>query len=93
MANSFITPTWVVKEVSRIALNNLKFGMNVDRAYSSDFRAGGAKVGASFNLRLPQYRASLQGGMSYGDGYTASGEAGTKSACFAIDSPQALRFC
>jgi hypothetical protein len=52
--NSFATPLWVVKEVSRLAINNLKFGANVTRKYSSDFRAGGAKVGAQFNLRLPQ---------------------------------------
>lgn len=61
MANSFITPTWVVKDVSRIAINTLKFGFNVDRAYSSDFKAGGAKVGASFNLRLPQRFRTTKG--------------------------------
>lgn len=59
--NSFITPTWVVKEVSRLAINQLKFGMNVTRAYSSDFKAGGAKVGASFNLRLPQRFQATKG--------------------------------
>src|SRR5690349_10241112 len=59
--NSFITPTWVVKDVSRIAMNSLKFGANVDRAYSSDFRAGGAKVGSSFNLRLPQRFRTTKG--------------------------------
>lgn len=51
--NSFATPSWVVKEVSRYAINNLQFGMNCKRAYSSDFKAGGAKVGSQFSLRLP----------------------------------------
>lgn len=59
--NSFITPTWVVKDVSRIAINTLKFGFNVTRAYSADFKAGGAKVGASFNLRLPQRFKTTKG--------------------------------
>jgi hypothetical protein len=59
--NSFATPTWVVKEVSRLAINSLKFGANVTRKYSSDFRAGGAKVGAQFNLRLPQRFQTTKG--------------------------------
>jgi hypothetical protein len=59
--NSFATPLWVVKEVSRLAINNLKFGANVTRKYSSDFRAGGAKVGAQFNLRLPQRFQTTKG--------------------------------
>jgi len=59
--NSFVTPTWVVKEVSRIAQNSLKFGANVTRKYSSDFKAGGAKVGSGFSLRLPQRFATTKG--------------------------------
>ncbi len=59
--NSFVTPTWVVKEVSRIAQNSLKFGANVTRKYSSDFKAGGAKVGSGFSLRLPQRYATTKG--------------------------------
>lgn len=60
-ANSFRTPAWVVKEVSRIAQNSLKFGANVTRKYSSDFKAGGAKVGSGFSLRLPQRYATTKG--------------------------------
>ena len=59
--NSFATPTWVVKEVSRIGQNSLKFGANVMRKYSSDFKAGGAKVGSGFSLRLPQRYATTKG--------------------------------
>jgi hypothetical protein len=51
--NTFATPTWVVKETSRSAINSLKFGANVTRKYSPDFKAGGAKVGSGFSLRLP----------------------------------------
>lgn len=60
-ANTFRTPTWVVKEVSRIAQNSLKFGANVTRKYSPDFKAGGAKVGSGFSLRLPQRYATTKG--------------------------------
>jgi hypothetical protein len=60
-SNSFVTPTWVVKEVARLAINNIKFAKNVKRAYSDDFKAGGAKVGASFNLRLPQRFQTTKG--------------------------------
>jgi hypothetical protein len=59
--NAFITQSWVVKDVSRIAINKLRFGANVDRAYSSDFKAGGAKVGSQFSLRLPQRFATTKG--------------------------------
>ena len=34
--NSFRTPTWVVKEVSRIGQNSLKFGANVERILSNE---------------------------------------------------------
>lgn len=60
-SNSFTTPTWVVKETSRIAQNSLKFGANVTRKYSADFKAGGAKVGSGFSLRLPQRYATTKG--------------------------------
>src|SRR6185295_6605703 len=59
--NSLVTPTWVVREVSRIAQNNLKFGANVTRKYSADLKAGGAKVGSGFSLRLPQRYATTKG--------------------------------
>jgi len=61
MANTLITPTWVVKKVGALAINTLKFANNVTRKYSADFKAGGAKVGASFNLRLPQRFQTTKG--------------------------------
>jgi hypothetical protein len=61
MANTLITPTWVVKKVGALAINSLKFANNVTRKYSADFKAGGAKVGATFNLRLPQRFQTTKG--------------------------------
>jgi len=61
VSNTFRTPQWVVKEVGRSAVNSLKLGANCTRKYSADFKAGGAKVGASFNLRLPQRFATTYG--------------------------------
>jgi len=61
MANTQINPTWVVKKVGALAINTLKFANNVTRKYSADFKAGGAKVGATFNLRLPQRFQTTKG--------------------------------
>lgn len=54
MANTLVTPTRVMREVGRRLINNLKFGSNVNRSYSSEFSAGGAKQGYTVNARLPQ---------------------------------------
>ena len=54
MANSFITPRWVLREVARVLVNNLKFSANVDRTYDNKFEAAGAKVGYTVDARLPQ---------------------------------------
>ena len=54
MANQLVTPTWVMKEVTRLLVNNLKFSATVNRDYSSEFVQGGAKVGLTVNARLPQ---------------------------------------
>jgi hypothetical protein len=53
MANTFVTPSWVVKEIGRLSINNMKFSANVMRKYSADFVKGGAKIGSQFLLRLP----------------------------------------
>jgi hypothetical protein len=54
MANTFVTPTWVMREVARIAVNNLKFAGRITRYGEEKFRAGGAKVGDTVSARLPQ---------------------------------------
>lgn len=61
MANTFQTPTWIVKEIGRYSLNNLKFTNTVKRVYADDFKAGGAKVGSQFYLRLPWTPAVTSG--------------------------------
>ena len=54
MANTYVTPTWVLKEVARLLVPNLKFASNVERSYDDRFQAGGAKVGYTIYARLPQ---------------------------------------
>ena len=53
-ANSVVTPTWVMKKIGQRLVNNIRFGNNVDRSYSDEFRQAGAKVGYTVNARLPQ---------------------------------------
>lgn len=54
MANSFTTSSWVLKEVARLLVPNLKFAANVERSYDDKFEAGGAKLGYTVSARLPQ---------------------------------------
>src|SRR4030095_4992154 len=60
MANTFITPTWVLKDVARVAVNMLKFAANIERWYDDKFKAGGAKVGYTVSGRLPQRSVSTK---------------------------------
>lgn len=53
MANSLITPSWVLKEVGRAYVNSVKFIQNI-RQYSNQYEFGGAKVGNTIQYRLPQ---------------------------------------
>ena len=61
MANSFVTPTWVLKDVARVAVNMLKFAANIERWYDDKFKAGGAKVGYTVSGRLPQRFRTTKG--------------------------------
>ena len=61
MANSFVTPTWVLKDVARVAVNQLKFAANIERWYDDKFKAGGAKVGYTVSGRLPQRFRTTKG--------------------------------
>ena len=61
MPNSFITPTWVLKDVARVAVNSLKFANNVERWYDDKYKAGGAKVGYTVSGRLPQRFRTTKG--------------------------------
>jgi hypothetical protein len=61
MANTFVTPTWVLKDVARVAVNMLKFAANIERWYDDKFKAGGAKVGYTVSGRLPQRFRTTKG--------------------------------
>ena len=61
MANSYITPTWVLKDVARVATNMLKFAANIERWYDDKYKAGGAKVGYTVSGRLPQRFRTTKG--------------------------------
>ena len=61
MANTFITPTWVLKDVARVAVNNLTFAANIERWYDSRYKVGGAKAGYTVSGRLPQRFRTTKG--------------------------------
>ena len=61
MANSVTNPTWIAKETGRRLLNKLVLANNVQRYYKDDFLAGGAKVGSTINLRLPDRVRTAEG--------------------------------
>ncbi len=54
MANTLITPDWVLKEVGRGYDNNLRFVSQIETKYSKQFTQDGAKVGNTISYRLPQ---------------------------------------
>jgi hypothetical protein len=61
MANTFITPTWVLKDVARVAVNMLKFASQIERWYDDKYKVGGAKAGYTVSGRLPQRFRTTKG--------------------------------
>ena len=53
MANTLITPTWVLKDVGLGYENNVQLIQRC-RQYDNRYEVGGAKVGNTVNYRLPQ---------------------------------------
>ncbi len=53
-ANNFVTPSWIIKEVTRRLVNNWKFANNVNRDLDEQFVQSGAKMGDTVKARLPQ---------------------------------------
>lgn len=53
MANTIITPTWVLKEVGLAYENSVQFIQKI-RQYDNKYEFGGAKVGNTVQYRLPQ---------------------------------------
>ena len=54
MANSIINPTWIGRDVLRVAENETRFVRNIDKKLSDDFIVSGTKVGGTVGVRLPQ---------------------------------------
>jgi len=61
MANTFETPRAVLKDVMRVATNQLKFAANIERWYDDKYKVGGAKAGYTVNGRLPQRFRTTKG--------------------------------
>lgn len=64
MANTVVTPDWVVVESAMYFQNSLKAVLNFYREYSDEYVQAGAKVGDTIRIRLPQ-----QWEASTGDGF------------------------
>lgn len=64
MPNTIATPTWTLKETSRLYVNDLTFLANVNRTYDDAYEVAGAKVGNTVNARLPQ-RFTATDGQAY----------------------------
>src|SRR5262245_54327617 len=54
LGNMVVTPSWVMKEIGRRLVNNVKFAGNVQRSYDDQYVKSGAKVGFTVSARLPQ---------------------------------------
>lgn len=60
-ANTLLTPTWVGREVLRVAKNKLKFAAKIEKMLSDEFKVSGTKTGATVNVRLPQRFQTTKG--------------------------------
>lgn len=61
MANTLINPAWVLMKTTIRLNNNLRFGSNIDRSYSDEFKQAGAKMGNTVKARLPQRYQRVRG--------------------------------
>src|SRR5512139_243092 len=61
MANTLITPEWVLYENALVFVNSLRGVANFDRHYSDEFVQAGAKVGDTVKIRLPQQYEAVEG--------------------------------
>lgn len=53
MANSLLSIGMITREALRLLHNNLAFARSVNRQYNDQFANGGAKIGSSLQIRLP----------------------------------------
>ena len=61
MANTLVTPSWVVYEVARYFVNSLRGVAQFNRSYSDEYVQAGAKVGDTVRVRLPQQYEATEG--------------------------------
>ncbi len=54
LANTFATPSWVMRKVARRLVNNAVFAGNVMRDYDDEYKQKGVHMGDTVTLRLPQ---------------------------------------
>jgi len=62
--NTFVTPSWVTKDVAVGFRNNIKLIGNFDRSYDDQYRQAGAKMGYTVNARIEQ-RFTVSEGQGY----------------------------
>jgi hypothetical protein len=62
--NTFVTPSWVTKDVAVGFRNNIKLIGGFDRSYDSQYRQAGAKMGYTVNARIEQ-RFTVSEGQAY----------------------------
>ncbi len=53
MANTLITPSWITKTTLAHFINSSAFAKYINKDYTDQFRAAGAKVGTTINVRKP----------------------------------------
>jgi len=61
MANTLITPTWIGRDVLRVAKNSTRFVRSITKKLSDDFSVSGTKVGGTVGVRLPQRFVTSKG--------------------------------
>jgi hypothetical protein len=61
MANTLVTPEHVTMDVAVSFVNSLRGVAQFDRSYSDEFTCGGAKVGDTVRIRLPQQYEAVEG--------------------------------
>ena len=54
MSNTFITPTWVTKDVAMFWKNSIKLVGKFDRQWQKEWSSHGVKLGDTIQVRIPQ---------------------------------------
>lgn len=70
MPNAHITPTWIGRDVLRVADNELRFAKNIRKMLSDDFMVKGTKVGGTVGVRRPQRFTTTKGTALQQQGFT-----------------------